>query len=86
MSEENNIDRDDFFRALEELLQVPSNSFQGGEVLRELACWDSLAIVEFMAFADERYSITMSPKQITSCSTVNDLFLAVQAAIHEVRD
>jgi hypothetical protein len=86
MSEGNNIDCDNFLRALEELLQVPSKSFHGGEVLRELPCWDSLAIVELMAFAAERYSVTMSPKQITSCSTVHDLFLAVQAAMHEMRD
>ena len=86
MSESNQIDYDDFLHGLEELLHVPLNSFRGGEVLRELDCWDSLAIVEFMAFADERYSIMLAPKQITRCSTVHDLFLAVQAGTHEVRD
>ena len=86
MTERNKIDYDGFLRGLEELLHVGSNTFRGSEVLRELPCWDSLAIVEFMAFADERYSITMAPKQITSCSTVHDLFLAVRATAHEVRD
>jgi acyl carrier protein len=86
MSESNNIDYNTFLRGLEQMLQVEANSLEGGEVLRELPCWDSLAIVEFMAFADERYSITMPPKQITSCSTVHDLFSAVQTATHEVRD
>ena len=84
MGEENKIDSDGFLRALEEVLQLPSDTFTGGEVLRELPCWDSLAIVEFMAFADERYSITMDPKQITSCATIHDLFLALQTAANEL--
>jgi hypothetical protein len=50
MSQASNIDYDGFLRGLDELLQVPSNTFHG-PVLRELSCWDSLAIVEFMAFA-----------------------------------
>jgi acyl carrier protein len=86
MIEVNNINYNGFLRGLEELLHMGSNSLNGGEVLRELPDWDSLAIVEFMAFADQRYSITMAPKQITSCSTVHDLFSAVTATAHEVRD
>jgi hypothetical protein len=84
MSGPTNLDYNKFLRGLEELLQVPGNSFQGAEVLRELSCWDSLAIVEFMAFADERYSLTLAPKQITSCATIHDLFLALQTAANEL--
>jgi acyl carrier protein len=84
MSEPSTIDYERFLRGLEELLHEPPNSFQGGEVLGELDCWDSLAIVEFMAFADERYSITLAPKQITSCLTIHDLFAVLQAAAHEL--
>ncbi len=86
MTEQNEINHNDFLRNLEEVLHMASNSLNGGEVLRELPGWDSLAIVEFMAFADQRYSITMAPKQITSCSTVHDLFSAVKATAHEMRD
>lgn len=86
MTDQNEINHNDFLRELEEVLHMASNSLNGGEVLRELPGWDSLAIVEFMAFADQRYSITMAPKQITSCSTVYDLFSAVRATAHEVRD
>ena len=84
MSGSTNLDYDNFLRGLEELLQVPANSFQGAEVLAELSCWDSLAIVEFMAFADERYSTTLAPKEITSCSTIRDLFLLLQTAANEL--
>lgn len=86
MTDQNEINHNDFLRELEEVLHMASNSLNGGEVLRELPSWDSLAIVEFMAFADQRYSITMAPKQITSCSTVYDLFSAVRATAHEGRD
>ena len=86
MTEQNEMNYNDFVRDLEEVLHMASNSLNGGEVLRELPGWDSLAIVEFMAFADQRYSITMAPKQITSCSTVHDLFSAVRATAHKVRD
>ena len=78
MSESDDIDYDSFLRGLEKMLDMDANSLHGGEVLRELPCWDSLAIVEFMAFVDECYSITMAPERITSCSTVHDLFSAVQ--------
>jgi len=84
MSGPTNVDYNKFLRGLEELLHEPANSFQGAEVLRELSCWDSLAIVEFMAFADERYSLTLAPKQITSCATIHDLFLALQTAANEL--
>jgi len=80
MSGSTNLDYNNFLRGLEELLHQPGNSFQGAEVLRELSCWDSLAIVEFMAFVDERYSTTLAPKEITSCSTIHDLFLLLQTA------
>jgi acyl carrier protein len=86
MIEQNEMNHSDFLRDLEEVLHLASNSLNGGEVLRELPAWDSLAIVEFMAFADQRYSIAMDPKQITSCSTVDDLFSAVRATADEVRD
>lgn len=86
MTEVNDINYNGFMRGLEEMLHVDANSLEGGEVLRELPGWDSLAIVEFMAFADERYSLTMAPKQITSCATIHDLFLALQTAANELRD
>jgi acyl carrier protein len=63
-----------FLRNLEELLHLPGGSLKGEEQLRSLEAWDSMAIVEFMAMVDEKYSVTLSPAQFRRCSRTADLF------------
>jgi len=56
-----------------ELLEMPPGSLTGAERLADLEAWDSLAVMSFMALADEHCGVTVAPKSIAACQTVNDL-------------
>ena len=62
-----------FLRAFEEMLHLPSGSLEGSEALQDVPGWDSLAVVEFMALADEKYGVTLAPRQFRVCNSVQDL-------------
>ena len=64
--------RDEFFVALSELLETDSR-LTGAEELSDLGSWDSLAVISFMAMADDRWGVTLAPKNISACKTVDDL-------------
>lgn len=65
--------REEFLTQLDELLELPAGTLQGGEKLEELERWDSLAMVSFIALADEHCNIRLSPRQFVTCNTINDL-------------
>jgi acyl carrier protein len=62
-----------FLRDFEELLELPSGSLEGSTLLQDLPGWDSLAIVGFMAMADEKYGVVLSPRQFQTCNSLQDL-------------
>lgn len=64
---------DSFLRKLEEIMEVEPGTLKGGEHLQDLEDWDSLKVIEFLAYADEEFSLTISPKAIAECKTVGDL-------------
>ena len=61
------------YHDLESLLELPSNSLTGSESLEEVR-WDSMAVVMFIAMADEKYSIAVSPSKLADVSTVVDIY------------
>jgi acyl carrier protein len=65
--------REEFLAHLDELLEFPAGALKGDERLEGLERWDSLAMVGFIALADEHCDRRLSPRQFVSCSTVNDL-------------
>jgi acyl carrier protein len=58
---------------MSEILEVPSESLTGNERLEDLHEWNSIAMMSFIAFGDEHFGKTLSPRQFASCETVNDL-------------
>jgi len=54
-------------------MEVEPHTLKGGELLADLDAWDSLKLVEFLAFADEEFSLTVPPKAVGACKTVDDL-------------
>lgn len=64
--------RERFFDLVGELLELPPGRLKGTEELEELG-WDSLAVVGFLAVVDEHVGIVLSPEQIRSCVSANDL-------------
>jgi len=65
--------REGFLTHLDELLGLPEGTLKGDEKLEELEGWNSLAVVGFIALADEDCDTRISPKRLAACATVNDL-------------
>jgi acyl carrier protein len=62
-----------FLHELERIIEVDPGSIQGNETLKDLAGWDSMARVSFIAMADERMETLVSPAQLAACKSVPDL-------------
>jgi acyl carrier protein len=56
-----------------ELLELEDAGLSGNEKISDLAGWDSLKILLFMAMADEQFGITVSAVALGKCQTVNDV-------------
>ena len=69
----------DFLRSLEQILELPPDTLAGTDTLSGVGEWTSLAVLEFMALADERFGVTLGVDRITECATFNDLFALVAA-------
>jgi acyl carrier protein len=68
----------EFYRNLEESLDLEPGTLKGGEVLTKLGAWDSMSVVGFIAMADEKYRATIPPNRIPESPTVEDLAGLVQ--------
>jgi acyl carrier protein len=58
---------------LEEVLFLDPGTLKGTENLKELASWDSMAVLSFMSAADEKCQATVAPDAIAACKTVDNL-------------
>ncbi len=56
-----------------ELLELDNCSLTGDEELSAFESWDSLAVLGFISFADQQFSMVLSPSDINNAQTVNDL-------------
>ncbi len=65
--------RKDFLLRLDELLELPQGSLQGGEDLAAIPRWDSLALIGFIALVDQNFGVTVPAARILDCKKVSDL-------------
>ncbi len=70
--------REDFILLLDEILELAPGTLTGAEQLEDLAGWNSLGMMSFIAAADEHCQLTLSPRHLMTCRTVDDLLKAVQ--------
>jgi acyl carrier protein len=63
----------DFFLLLDNLFELEPGTVTGVEALDSLGAWDSLAIISFMALADEHFGMNLQATQLAECRTVPDL-------------
>ena len=63
----------EFYRELEEVLEMPANSIKGTEKLADLAAWDSMAAISFIAMADAKLKASVSADKLAACASVADL-------------
>jgi acyl carrier protein len=68
----------EFLSQMDEILGLPAGTVQGHQKLEELENWDSTALVSFIVLAETHSSVSISPDQIVSCSTVADLLRLAQ--------
>ncbi|HLI83843.1 MAG TPA: hypothetical protein VKV17_07980 [Bryobacteraceae bacterium] len=62
-----------FYKRLDEILDIPPGTVKGGEALSSFDGWDSMAMLGFIALADEHYNVAVPAKRIPACVTVDDL-------------
>lgn len=67
--------KQDFLKEMEEILDVPSRSLTGAEVLAEFDAWDSLSMLAFSVLAVENFGHDVAGAAIRNAHTVDDLFL-----------
>jgi acyl carrier protein len=62
-----------FYDEVENILEVPSGSLKGDEVLKDFEQWDSLAVLSFIAMADATLQTLISSRDLAKCQNVADL-------------
>jgi acyl carrier protein len=70
------IDSPAFCRNLEDLLELPTGLLTSDQSLSGV--WDSVALMGFLAMADQKYGATIPPKRISNEPTVEELAGLVQ--------
>jgi acyl carrier protein len=63
----------EFMNKLEELLEIDANTLVMTTLLADVREWNSMAVLAFIAMADEDFGTSPSPKAIAACTTVADL-------------
>ncbi len=58
----------------EKLLEKNKGTLTLDTELADLNGWDSLAVVEFIALADDEYKVDLDFDRMESCVTIADLF------------
>jgi hypothetical protein len=57
----------------EQLLELPAGSVKETDALADMARWDSMAVLVFMAWADQKHSVVVGASEIGAAKTVGDL-------------
>jgi acyl carrier protein len=65
--------REDFLREMDELLELDPGTLTGQETLGDLASWDSLAVISFIALTDEKLDTVIDGESLAKAATVQDL-------------
>ena len=62
-----------FLNRFAELLELPSGTLTGEEILRDLEGWDSMKLIELIAFVDLELSVNLLPEKLIKCQKINDI-------------
>jgi hypothetical protein len=72
----------EFYAEFAKIVNEAGRVFDGTERLEDILAWDSVAVMEFIAFCDERFGRTLKGKRITACQVTGELWeLATGAAV-----
>ena len=65
--------RDELRSRFEEIVELPGGSLDETTLLSDIELWDSVAMMSFIALADEGSGTKLSARDIRNCQTVRDL-------------
>jgi acyl carrier protein len=69
----------EFYLLLDEILELNPGTLKGDERLKDIATWDSLAVISFVALVDEHFGIVIESERLAQAQSVADLYaLATQ--------
>jgi len=68
----------EFIASIEELLEIDPGSIGLATQLDSLEQWDSLAFVSFLALADSKYGVRVTPTELRQSKNVADLMKLVE--------
>ena len=72
-----------FIKHFHELFEeTPVENIQPETVFRELEEWDSMIALSVMILCDEKYQVRLTPEEMKSAITVNDLFSIISDKIN----
>ena len=69
-----------FYSQLAEILDTDASNLHPSTDLKSLD-WSSLAVVSFIAFANENFDVILEPRKLATCSTVGDLMFLLDGKI-----
>ena len=73
---------EDKISLLEELIEADEGSIKCCDELSEVENWDSLNVLAFIAMADEKFNLILSPEMIREAKTVGCLLDLLDEKVH----
>lgn len=65
--------KQEFINLLEDLFEFDHDTLTETSQLDQIAEWNSLAALGFIALMDEHFNIIVAPKNLAACVTIGDL-------------
>ena len=75
------MDREQFLRMMERILELKPRALVGGERLATLEQWDSVAILEYIAAVDHVMGVILNVEEIAASRTFDDLFSRLEESV-----
>ena len=67
------MNRSELRSRFEQIVELPGGSLDEATALSDIELWDSVAMMTFIALADEASGAKISARDIRNCQTVGDL-------------
>lgn len=74
------MNKKEFLTELEDILEVDEGTLSFDQQVSELEDWDSLAVISFIAMADENFDVILDGEQLLGVRTIDDLYALVAPA------
>lgn len=61
------------YQKLSDILKMPVTDANHADRLDQLSAWDSITLLEYIAFVDREFKIAITQQDIEQCKTIGDL-------------